>query len=83
MLSGLTDLAMLKPVRGHVASQNAGDDCATGGNDLSLFPFPEGWYFVASRRSVAKKQLIQKQWLGQEIVVWCDNEGTICVAQSV
>ena len=28
-------------------------------------------------------RLIQKQWLGQDIVAWCDNEGTICVAQSV
>ena len=83
MLSGLTDFAMLKPLHRQPIWHNAGDDCATGGNDLSLFPFPEGWYFVASRRWIAKKQLIQKQWLGQEIVVWCDNEGTICVAQSV
>ena len=30
-----------------------------------------------------KKKLIQKQWLGQDIVAWYDNEGTICVAQSV
>ena len=28
-------------------------------------------------------RLIQKQWLGQDIVAWSDNEGTICVAQSV
>ena len=49
----------------------------------SLFPFPEGWYFVASRRSIVKETLIQKQWLGQDIVAWCDNEGTVCVARSV
>ncbi len=48
-----------------------------------LFPFPEGWYFVASRQFITKKKLIQKTWLGQEIVAWCDTEGRICVAESV
>ncbi|MCY4420738.1 MAG: Rieske 2Fe-2S domain-containing protein [Gammaproteobacteria bacterium] len=48
-----------------------------------LFPFPEGWYFVASLKSIVKEKLIQKTWLGIQIVVWCDNEGCICVAESV
>lgn len=52
-------------------------------NSPLLFPFPEGWYFVASRQSIVKKKLIQKTWLGQEIVAWCDAEGQICVAESV
>ncbi len=51
--------------------------------DLPLFPFPEGWYFVASRRLIIEEKLIEKQWLGQDIVAWCDNEGAICVAQSI
>jgi len=52
-------------------------------NDLSsLFPFPEGWYFVASRQSILKKKLIQKTWLGEQIVAWCDEDGRICVAES-
>ena len=53
------------------------------GGESAPYPFPEGWYFVADRRSIMKQTLIQKRWLGQDIVVWCDNEGTICVARSV
>ena len=74
---------MLKPLHGPTTPQYVGDDWNVGSEDLSLFPFPEGWYFVADRRSITKKTLIEKQWLGQDIVVWCDNEGTICVARSV
>ena len=47
-----------------------------------LFPFPEGWYFVASRLSILKAGLIQKTWMGEEIVAWCDGEGRICVAEA-
>ena len=47
-----------------------------------LFPFPEGWYFVASRRSLREARLIQKTWMGEEIVAWCDEEGRICVAEA-
>ena len=45
-------------------------------------PFPEGWYFVASRREVLKAGLIQKTWMGEDIVVWCDEEGDVCVAEA-
>ena len=47
-----------------------------------LPPFPEGWYFVATRESIAKRKLIEKSWLGEEIVAWCDEEGRICVADA-
>jgi len=57
--------------------------CSTDDAPGSLFPFPEGWYFVISRRSLAKSKLMQRQWLGQDIVAWCDSEGTVCVAESV
>ena len=53
------------------------------GAEPALHPFPEGWYFVADRRSIVKRTLIQKRWLGQDIVVWRDDEGAICVARSV
>ena len=46
----------------------------------ALSPFPEGWYFVASRQDVLKARLIQKTWMGETIVVWCDEDGRICVA---
>ena len=35
----------------------------------SLFPFPEGWYFVATRKDVLKARLIQKTWMGENIIV--------------
>ena len=47
-------------------------------------PFPEGWYFVATRQAVLKKAgLIQKTWMGENVVVWCDGDGRVCVAESV
>ncbi|MDE2964876.1 MAG: Rieske 2Fe-2S domain-containing protein, partial [Acidobacteriota bacterium] len=48
-----------------------------------LHPFPEGWYFVASRRSILKDKLIRKTWMGVEIIAWSDGEGKICVAEAV
>ena len=49
----------------------------------ALPPFPEGWYFVASRESILREKLIEKTWLGEEIVVWCDDAGRVCVADAV
>ena len=47
-----------------------------------LPPFPEGWYFIASRRDVQRAKLIQKTWMGESIVAWCDENGRVCVAES-
>ena len=47
----------------------------------SLPPFPEGWYFIASRETIEKERLFQKTWLGEEIVVWCGKDGQVCVAE--
>lgn len=33
----------------------------------ALPPFPEGWYFVASRESILREKLIEKTWLGVEM----------------
>ena len=46
-------------------------------------PFPEGWYFVATRQAILKAKLIQKTWMGENVVIWCDEEGRICVAEAV
>ena len=43
-------------------------------------PFPEGWYFIASRKAIRKARLIQKTWMGEKIIAWCDENGGICVA---
>ena len=45
-------------------------------------PFPEGWYFIASRKAIKKSRLIRKTWMGENIVVWCDDDGRICVAEA-
>lgn len=45
-------------------------------------PFPEGWYFVASHRDVVKAGLIQKTWMGENVVVWCDDDGRVGVAEA-
>ena len=47
-----------------------------------LLPFPEGWYFVAHRRVLLKEKLIERTWMGEEIVAWCDQDGRICVADA-
>ena len=46
-------------------------------------PFPEGWYFVESRKAIEKAGLMQKTWMGEQVVAWCDEDGRICVAESV
>lgn len=45
-------------------------------------PFPEGWYFVASRAELLKAGLIRITWMGEEIVAWCDQAGRVCVADA-
>ena len=47
-----------------------------------LPPFPEGWYFVAHRKSVLREKLIERTWLGEEIVAFCNEKGRICVADA-
>lgn len=37
---------------------------------------------MASRDALRKQTLIEKTWLGQEIVAWCDPEGNVCVADA-
>ena len=49
---------------------------------LPTSPFPDGWYFVASRHALGKQTLIERTWLGQEIVAWCDDAGSVCVADA-
>ena len=45
-------------------------------------PFPEGWYFVASRRAIAKAGIVQRTWMGEDIIAWADDEGRVCVAEA-
>ena len=45
-------------------------------------PFPEGWYFIASRQAIIEAELIQKTWMGENIIAWADAEGRVCVAEA-
>ena len=47
-----------------------------------LPPFPEGWYFLSSRKTLEKARLVRKTWMGTDIVVWCDDEGRVCVSEA-
>ena len=48
-----------------------------------LPPFPEGWYLVTTRDTLLREKLIEKTWMGERIVAWCDEEGRVCVADAV
>ena len=47
------------------------------------FPFPEGWYFIASRQDLLKARLLQKTWMGRNVVLWLDETDRICVAEAI
>ena len=51
-------------------------------NAKELPPFPEGWYFLTDRKTVTAKKLLERTWMGEEIVIWCDAEGKVCVADA-
>ena len=48
-----------------------------------LSPFPEGWYFLTTRQAVHKAKLVQKTWMGVNIVIWSDRNGQVCVAEAI
>ena len=50
---------------------------------VRLPPFPEGWYFVATRKTLEKATLLQRTWMGENIVAWSDAEGRVSVAEAV
>ena len=52
------------------------------GNSQMPSPFPEGWYFVASRQDILKAGILARTWMGENIVAWCDENGILCVAEA-
>ncbi len=51
-------------------------------NTDELPAFPEGWFLVASRETILRETLIEKTWMGREIIAWSDGNGHICVADA-
>ena len=45
-------------------------------------PFPHGWYLVDTSKTLAKDRLIEKTWLGRQIVAWRGEKGEVCVADA-
>ena len=53
--------------------------------DNSYYPpgrYPEGWYFVEIARNLSAGGLVQKEWMGRQIVAWRDNGGKVCVSEA-
>ena len=46
----------------------------------ALDPFPDGWYVISPGAHLGTEKLLQKTWMGQEIVAWRDGRGAVCVA---
>lgn len=44
--------------------------------------YPEGWYLVEIARDLPNGGLVQKEWMGQQIVAWRDGDGKICVSEA-
>ncbi|MXY52948.1 MAG: Rieske (2Fe-2S) protein [Gammaproteobacteria bacterium] len=48
-----------------------------------LDPFPDGWYVVEESDRLPAGKLVEKQWMGREIVAWRDSAGDVCVADAI
>ena len=53
-----------------------------GADMPALHPFPDGWYVIELGSNLRKEQLIEKTWMGTEIIVWRDAAGTVCLADA-
>ena len=45
-------------------------------------PFPEGWYFIATRKQIENAKLFHREWMGEKIIAWTDGGGRICLAEA-
>ena len=44
--------------------------------------FPIGWYWIEFSENLPRARLRTKQWMGQQIVFWRDDQGKVCVANA-
>lgn len=44
--------------------------------------YPEGWYLVEVARNLPEGGLLQKEWMGRQIVAWRDSSGEVCVSEA-
>ncbi len=50
---------------------------------MPLYPFPDGWYVIGESDDIRVGKLIEKIWMGEQIIVWRGTEGTVCVADAL
>ncbi len=53
--------------------------------DNSYYPpgrYPEGWYLVEIARKLPAGGILEKEWMGQQIVAWRDDAGRVCVCEA-
>ena len=48
----------------------------------SLDPFPDGWYLIGPSDDIRAGKLIEKTWMGEQIIVWRGVDGAVCVADA-
>lgn len=51
--------------------------------DEGLDPFPDGWYVIELSSRLPAGKLLEKRWMGHDIVAWRDDGGGVCVANAV
>lgn len=47
-----------------------------------LDPFPDGWYALEAADNLSAEQVIQKTWMGREIIIWRNRQGAVSVADA-
>ena len=48
-----------------------------------LDPFPNGWFCIERGEALTSGRLIEKKWMGRDIVAWRDSNGRVCVADAI
>lgn len=48
-----------------------------------LDPFPDGWYVVEQSSRLPVGKLVEKKWMGHDIVVWRDRSNVVCIAEAI
>ena len=82
---GLPGLEELNRGSGDEGALNDGNPTNENPQELWRRPrFPRVGTSLSTRDAVQKAKLIQKTWMGTNIVIWCDDkDGRVCVAESV
>ena len=79
---GLSGTVVALPMDGENLPLATEESRAKADRPATPTPFPDGWYFVSSRDALRKQTLLERTWLGEQIVAWCNDQGSVCVADA-